>query len=171
MPTTVSSHEAVEQCMRTVCNIVGLQVMEMWTHSRDGFVLIQTYVDACSMSDHVNLLSRYHLGELDNVTSRSICKRAMQSQHGFYWCAKQHKRLATGLPIHTSIAIHISRDNINTDVFLVGFSKMYMKYSQAKLDFLCWMSQALCLAAFSGIFLFLTYHYTYHHHHHHHLHP
>ena len=149
--------------MRTICNIVGLHMMEMWTHSRDGFVLIQTYVDERSMSDHVNLLSRYHSGELDNVTSRSICKRAMQSKHGFYWCAKQHKRLATGLPIHTAIAIHISRDNINTDVFLVGFSKTYMKYAQAKLDFLCWMSQAASLAAFSGTYRYPSWHFIHCH--------
>jgi hypothetical protein len=103
------------------------------------------------MSDHSPHIARYHNGELDNVTSRNICKRAMQSKHGFYWLAKQNRSVSVDLPLHTGIGFHMPRDNINTDFFVLGYSIQYMKYSQSKLDFLCWMSQATCLAAFSPV--------------------
>ena len=105
------------------------------------------------MSDQSRHISRYHQGELDNVTSRNICKRAMQSKHGFYWLAKQNHAVSVDFPLHTAIGFHMPRDNINTDFFVLGYSKDYMRYSQSKLDFLCWMSQATCLAAFSPALL------------------
>ena len=115
--------------------------------------MIQTLVDDINLSDYEDHIQQYHTGKMDNACSRNLCKRAMGSKHGFYWLAKQHRAITTDLPLHSAIVFHIPRDNINSDVFLVGYSKSYMKFSQTKLDFLVWMSQACCLAAFSPALL------------------
>ena len=141
--TTISSHDAVDQVLQSLANVVGLHVVELWTQNRNGFGLVQTYVVRAAFSpEQARVVECYHNGLMgDNGTSRNMCKRAMQSKHGFFWLAKSSQRLHQHLPIHTAVACHMPRDNINSDVFLVGFANSYMRYSQAKLDFMCLMSQ------------------------------
>ena len=112
---TMSSNDAVDQVLKALANVVGLHVIEVWMQNRNGFGLVQTYVASASFSEEqVCVVERYHNGEAgDNAISRNMCKRAMQSKHGFFWLAKSSQRLHQHLPIHTAVSYHIPRDNIN----------------------------------------------------------
>ena len=74
----------------------------------------------------------------------------MQSRHGFYWISKKSQKLHRDLPLFTAASFHLPRDNINSDVFVVVYSLMYLKHSQSRLDYLYWMAHSTCVAAFSN---------------------
>ena len=79
-----------------------------------------------------------------------LCPLAMQSRHGFYWISKKSQVLHRNLPLFTAASFHLPRDNINSDVFVVVYSLMYLKHSQSRLDYLYWMAHSTCVAAFSN---------------------
>jgi hypothetical protein len=123
----IASEGAVAKCLSALAGVMNMDVIELWTHGQDGFVLIQTYVNENSLANHTALISTFHSGEVENVTSRNLCVRALQSKHGFYWLAKKHKRIHEEIPLHTAVCITLPRDNINTDVFLITYSLQYIK--------------------------------------------
>jgi hypothetical protein len=123
----VASEGAVTKCLVALAGVMNMDVIELWTHGENGFVLLQTHVNESSMADHSALISTFHSGEIENVTSRNLCVRAMQSKHGFYWLAKKYKRIHPEIPLHTAVCVTLPRDNINTDVFLITYSLQYIK--------------------------------------------
>ena len=54
------------------------------------------------------------------------------------------------IPVHTAVAFHMPRDNICTDVFIIGYSLRFIKFSQPKLDFVFWQSHSICVVVFGG---------------------
>jgi hypothetical protein len=120
---------AVSKCLETLANVLDLHVVELWSHDHEGFGLVQVYVNKAEMKDYTSLVSLYHQGKLENLTSRNLCKRAMKSKQGFYWLAKSSKRMHQEIPLHTATSFHLPRDNVSTDVFVVGFSLKYIKVS------------------------------------------
>ena len=142
----------VERCLETFANVVGFNIIEIWMHSAGGVSLANSFIDTkCALiAPYVEKIAEYHNGERENTTSRSLCKRAMQSKSGFSWIAREDKRMHPEIPVHTAVAFHMPRDNICTDVFIIGYSLRFIKFSQPKLDFVFWQSHSICVVAFGG---------------------
>ena len=136
----------IRKCLETLCSVVPFHVAEIWIEDSDGFALLQTYADPVRIVGDFSKTNR----EGQHNTSQNMCKRAIQSKHGFYWVSKKNQALHPSYPIYTAACFHLPRDNISTDVFVVTYSLMYIKHTQSRLDFMYWMSHATCVTAFSS---------------------
>jgi len=144
------SQQCVQSLFATMSNVLDLDVVELWSQTTEGFVLVDVYVNAARFTaDDTALISRFHHGELSNRVSRSLAKRATKAKHGFYWLSKKEKRLHPDLKLQTATCFHLPRDNISSDTFIIAFSTKYLRFSHSKLNFMTWMSYSICTAAYS----------------------
>ena len=125
----VLAKAAVEVCLSSLATVIGLDTIEIWTHDIHGFSLVQAYVTENFHREYGEIIDKYHNGNVESVTSRNLCKRSMKSKHGFYWLAKKNQHLHPELPVHAAIAFHLPRDNISTDVFIISYSRTYLRVS------------------------------------------
>ena len=125
----LAATNAVEMLLMSLATVIGMDIVEIWMHDVSGFSLIQTLVTNDIQRENQLVIDKYHREHSESVTSRNLCKRSMQSKHGFYWLAKKSQYLHPELPLHTAIAFHLPRDNITTDVFLISYSRTYLRVS------------------------------------------
>ena len=124
---TEFASEAVERCLSTLAKVVGFHIVELWVNDSDGFSLFQVYTDWEAASQHKDDVMGFHLGQEESITSRNLCKRALNSKHGFFWQAKRVEIVHPKIPYHAAVAIHLPRDNINSDVYVCAYSFDYIK--------------------------------------------
>jgi hypothetical protein len=119
----------IRKCLETLASLSGFHIAELWTQDITGLNLVHAYVDERLPAKYVDVARHYHAGEHENGTTTNMCKRAMQSKHGFYWIARERKNLHSEIPVHTAVSHYLPRDNVNGDAFIVLFSLSYIKVS------------------------------------------
>jgi len=83
--------------------------------------LLHVYVSENVKAEAIfSSIQKFHTGELENAVTKSLCRRALRSYSGFCWLVEE--MLHETLDLRTGLAIHIPRDNISTDVFIVSFA-------------------------------------------------
>ena len=152
MASSQMNSRAVSTCLVALCKGVGFDVVELWSNGHQGFQLHHVHVDeGIAMSSYGQIIASYHNGSRNNVLSSRVCQKASESKHGFYWLAKQFKQIHDDIGLHTAVAFHLPRDNISSDVFIVGYANKYIKYTESRVDFLYWLSHAAAVAAFASL--------------------
>ena len=132
--------EAVTNILGALSGVIGMEIIELWVNTAESFSLHHIYKDESTTIDHQTS---------DPTYARFLAKKALSSKELFYWGANRAERLHPSSPFHTSMAFRFPRDNIGTDLYILGYSSDYIKFAQSKLDFIYWIGHAISVAAFS----------------------
>lgn len=102
--------ESLKQCLRTILQLVELDVIELWTRGQNGFSLhfihrIDVPNNDCNRSGS------------NDEESKKMCEKSIDSPDGFFFTVGKVD------PRFTSrICLHLPRENVTSDVFFVGYS-------------------------------------------------
>ena len=134
------AQQAVSNVLGALSGVVGMEIIELWVNTAERFSLHHVYKGETATNDHQTS---------DPTYARFLAKKALSSKELFYWGSNRTDRLHPSSPYHTAIAFRFPRDNIGTDLYLLGYSSDYIKFAQSKLDFIYWIGHAVSVAAFS----------------------
>ena len=134
------ANEAVKNVLGALSGVIGMEIIELWVNTADRFSLHHVFKGELSMIVHQTS---------DPTYARFLAKKALSSKEMFYWGANRTDRLHPSSPYHTAMAFRFPRDNIGTDLYILGYSSDYIKFAQSKLDFIYWIGHAVSVAAFS----------------------
>ena len=115
------ANQAVEKVLLALSGVVGLGIIELWVNTAERFSLHHVFKDETIMTDHQTTDSTY---------ARFLAKKALSSKELFYWGSNRTDRLHPSSPYHTAVAFRFPRDNIGTDLYLLGYSSDYIKFAQ-----------------------------------------
>lgn len=102
--------ESLKQCLRTILQLVELETIELWTKGQNGLSLHYIY-----RSELVN--GDCNRSAQNDEESKRLCEKSIDSPDGFFFTINKSD------PRFTSrICLHLPRENVNTDVFFVGYS-------------------------------------------------
>lgn len=106
--------ESLKQCFTTIKQLLELDVVELWTKGQNGFGMHYVYrgeknID-CNRSDS------------NDEESKNLCEKSMESQDGFFYTDSKNCLVKDESRFKSRICFHLPRDNVNTDVFIVGYS-------------------------------------------------
>ena len=116
--------------------VLGFNLCELWVEGEHHLTLARVHVDEVARKIFAESLESYQTGMKEKASSLALCKKAMESKDGFYWRMRQNSDLHREFPIHTAVSFHLSRDNINTNVFVVAYSFQCIKQTQSKMSFI-----------------------------------
>jgi hypothetical protein len=102
--------ESLKQCLRTILQLVELDVIELWTRGQNGFSLHYIYRIDLPNSD-------CNRSGPNDEESKRLCEKSIDSPDGFFFTvSKVDPRFIS------RICLHLPRENVNADVFFVGYS-------------------------------------------------
>jgi hypothetical protein len=107
--------ENLKNCFKSILQLIDLDVVELWTRNQNGFSLL--YIcrgELCNRDCNRTVLN-------DEI-SKKLCAKSMESLDGFYLQDSKNSVINDGLRYHTRISFHLPRDNLNSDVFIVGYA-------------------------------------------------
>jgi hypothetical protein len=146
----IKTPRGVTHCFNTLCDVLGLSVVEMWSQGADSFGLVDFHV-AQLPDEYVDIVASYHSGERENVTSRSLSKQALKAKGNYYWIAKQERRLHPEMKFHTAVSFRVpSDDTIGADVYIVAYSLKFNAFTESKMNFFALMSYGAVIAMHSS---------------------
>lgn len=101
--------ENLKNCLKSILQLVDLDVVEMWSRNQNGFSLL--YICRGDMFNR-----DCNRTALNDEISKKLCAKSMESLDGFY--VKESKNSA----LNSMISFHLPRDTLNSDVFIVGYA-------------------------------------------------
>ena len=142
---------AVNACLAVLSKVIELEVVELWVNSSNHFSLYHVHKSK-EMVEH----------QTEDVTyARYLAKKALRSQHNFYWGTNKKEQLHQSAPVghandngpykylsshypsffmsmwivfinqyRTALAVRLPRDNISTDIYILGYSLDHVKFAQ-----------------------------------------
>lgn len=103
--------ESLKRCLKTILQLVELDVIELWTRGQNGFSLHYIYRNDIPNSSDCN-----RSGPNDEESIK-LCEKSIDSTDGFFFTvSKVDPRFSS------RICLHLPRENVNADVFFVGYS-------------------------------------------------
>lgn len=108
--------ENLMNCFKSILQLIDLDVVELWTRNQNGFSLL--YI--CRGEELCNRDCNRTV--LNDEVSKKLCAKSMESLDGFYVQDTKSSVINDGLRFNSRISFHLPRDNLNSDVFIVGYA-------------------------------------------------
>lgn len=128
--------ENLKSCFKSILQLIDLDVVELWTRNQNGFSLL--YICRGEQSNR-----ECNRTVLNDEISKKLCAKSMESFDGFYVQDSKNSVIADGLRYNSRISFHLPRDNLNSDVFIVGYAAELRQVSPIIAPFFQFKSQAL----------------------------
>jgi hypothetical protein len=148
-----NSMVCTRKVMDLVAQVVGLDIIELWTEGSDKKVTC-TYVYAtrAMKSAHHNIITgHYPTHHREHVLSPSLCNLAKNSRTKHYWKVKDNTKTKIeadilNIDVQTELSYCFEADGIN--VFIVGFMLEKVPFKKKLVKFMAGISYSIYVAAF-----------------------